>query len=127
MTRADVPDFEPISENSYGIITIRLIPRSANTTAKLSTTNTQVLLIQQKTLFSSHPPFWSFPQRHVEPGDKSHIHTAIREVKEETGLFVKEEGILFKNAEVLSERYRNMQKGWVKEVRYWVGFVEGQG
>jgi 8-oxo-dGTP pyrophosphatase MutT (NUDIX family) len=84
------------------------------------------MLIQQRPLMRSHPPFWSFPKGHPERGDSSKIHTAIREVEEETGIVVKEEGILFKDAEGLTERYRNPVRGWVKEVRYWVGLVEGQ-
>lgn len=40
---------------------------------------------------------------------------------------MREDGVLFKDAEGLSERYRNPVRGWVKEVRYWVGVVEGQG
>ena len=74
----------------------------------------------------SHPPFWSFPKGHPERGDNSAIRTAIREVEEETGLVVKEDGILFKDADGLSERYRNPVRGWVKEVRYWVGVVNGE-
>lgn len=129
LPRAEVSDCEPVSERSYGIIPIRMIP--ANTSPedrprKLSTANTQVLLIQQKPLIPSHSPFWSFPKGHPEHQDSSEISTAIREVKEETGLVVKEEDILFMDAEGLAERYRNPVKGWVKEVRYWIGLVERQ-
>lgn len=127
--RAEVPDSEPVSERSYGIIPIRIVEIALSpevTPRTLSTANTQVLLIQQRPLSRSHPPFWSFPKGHPERGDTSRIHTAIREVEEETGVVVKEDGILFKDAEALIERYRNPVRGWVKEVRYWVGIVEGQ-
>jgi len=129
LPRAEVPDSEPVSERSYGIIPIRIIQTALSpkpTLRKISTANTQVLLIQQRPVMRSHPPFWSFPKGHPEHGDSSEIHTAIREVEEETGIVVKEEGILFKDAEGLTERYRNPVRGWVKEVRYWVGLVEGQ-
>jgi len=129
LPRAEVPDSEPVSERSYGIIPIRIIQTALSpkpTLRKISTANTQVLLIQQRPVMRSHPPFWSFPKGHPEHGDSSEIHTAIREVEEETGIAVKEEGILFKDAEGLTERYRNPVRGWVKEVRYWVGLVEGQ-
>ncbi len=125
-----MPDSEPVSERSYGIIPIRIIQRAVNADSvprKISTANTQVLLIQQKPVIRSHSPFWSFPKGHPERGDNSEIHTAIREVGEETGVVVKEDGILFKDAEGLTERYRNPVRGWVKEVRYWVGIVEEQG
>jgi 8-oxo-dGTP pyrophosphatase MutT (NUDIX family) len=59
----------------------------------------------------AHPPFWSFPKGHPERGDTSEVHTAIREVGEETGIVVKEDGILFKDAEGLTERYRNPGAG----------------
>lgn len=129
LPRAEVPDSEPVSERSYGIIPIRVIPAALSpegTTRKMSTANTQVLLIQQRPVMRSHPPFWSFPKGHPERGDSSEIYTAVREVEEETGLVVKEDGILFKDAEGLTERYRNPVRGWVKEVRYWIGVVEGQ-
>jgi bis(5'-nucleosidyl)-tetraphosphatase len=129
LPRAEVPDSEPVSERSYGIIPIRIIQAALSpeaTPRKISTANTQVLLIQQRPVMRLHPPFWSFPKGHPECGDPSEIHTAIREVEEETGLVVKEDGILFKDAEGLTERYRNPVRGWVKEVRYWAGIVEGQ-
>lgn len=129
LPRTQVPDSEPISERSYGIIPIRIAstaPSHGNFPGKLSTANTQVLLIKQKTVLKSHPPFWSFPKGHPEHGDISEIHTAVREAEEEMGLVVKEEGILFKDADGLTERYRNPVRGWVKEVRYWIGMVEGQ-
>jgi 8-oxo-dGTP pyrophosphatase MutT (NUDIX family) len=129
LPRAVVPDSEPVSERSYGIIPIRVIQAAVDPEGKplkLSTANTEVLLIQQRPLSRSHPPFWSFPKGHAERGDASNLHTAIREVEEETGIVVKEDGILFKGAEGLSERYRNPVRGWVKEVRYWMGLVEGQ-
>ena len=47
-------------------------------------------------------------------------------MEEETGIVVKEDGILFKDAGGLTERYRNPVRSWVKEVRYWIGLVEGQ-
>jgi len=129
LPRAEVPDSEPVSERSYGIIPIRIIsadPSPEGLPRKVSTANTQILLIKQKPVMRSHPPFWSFPKGHPEHGDSSEIYTAIREVGEETGVVVKEEGILFKDAEGLTERYRNPVRGWVKEVRYWIGLVEGQ-
>lgn len=120
-----VPDDEPTSERSYGIIPIRRTPPHSNgSPPQLSTSNTQVLLISQKPLLNAHPPFWSFPKGHPEPHDTSPIDTAIRELREETGLHVSETSILFPGAEGLKERYRNVLKGWVKEVRYWVALVE---
>jgi bis(5'-nucleosidyl)-tetraphosphatase len=129
LPRTEVPDSEPVSERSYGIIPIRIIQTALSpeaTSRQISTANTQVLLVQQRPVMQSHPPFWSFPKGHPERGDTSEVHTAIREVGEETGIVVKEDGILFKDAEGLTERYRNPVRGWVKEVRYWIGVVEGQ-
>jgi 8-oxo-dGTP pyrophosphatase MutT (NUDIX family) len=129
---AEILDSEPSTEHCYGIVPIRLInPPSANapdgqlSSAALSTRTTQVLLIHQKSLTAAKPLIWCFPKGHPESGDASPLHTALREVAEETGLPVKEEGILFRDAEGLAERYRSSRKGLVKEVRYWVGLIEG--
>ena len=51
LPRAEVPDSEPVSERSYGIIPIRVIstgPSPGPMSRKISTANTQVLLIQQR-------------------------------------------------------------------------------
>lgn len=122
-----VLDNEPVSDRAYGIIPIRIIPNTSHSTelgATISTANTQVLLIKQKSGDRSLAPYWTFPKGHAQSNDLSHIHTAIREVYEETGLIIQESGILFKDAEGLTDRYRSLSRGWVKEVRYWIGLAE---
>lgn len=126
----EVLDNEPVSDRAYGLIPIRLIPSTSHSTElarTTSTANTQVLLIKQKSAKPSQPPYWCFPKGHAESYDVSNIHTAIREVHEETGIAISERGILFKNAEGLTDKYRSLSKGSVKEVRYWVGLAESQG
>jgi 8-oxo-dGTP pyrophosphatase MutT (NUDIX family) len=130
---AEILHSEPSSEHSYGIIPIQLInPPTGDVSddqalPALSTGTTQVLLINQRSSSSPTGLRWTFPKGHPELGDKSTLRTALREMAEETGLVVNEEGILLKDAAGLIERYRNKKKGWVKEVRYWIGLVEGQG
>jgi hypothetical protein len=110
----EVQDNEPVSDRAYGIIPIRLIPSTSYSTefaGTISTANTQVLLIKQKSGDRSQLSYWTFPKGHAESNDLSNIHTAIREVKEETGLTIPESGILFKDAEGLIYRYRSLSRG----------------
>jgi len=138
-------DFPPITDRSYGMIAMRYLPSLALSTPPPFPTpaNTEILLIQQK---SPHvPPFWCFPKGHPEADDKSTLHTAIRELKEETSLKVKIEDVLkFVSAgqtgEIegqdakewdgsFSEKYINPVKKNGKEVRFWpalVGKEEGE-
>jgi bis(5'-nucleosidyl)-tetraphosphatase len=130
-------------EHSFGIIPIRLtLPNSLQT--KPTASNTQVLLIHQRSRIPEYPVFWTFPKGHTEPEDASPLATAIRELKEETGLILKEENVLFIDSNGLDlrkgisdpqsltagsfvERYTNPIKNWTKEVRYWVGVVDNLG
>jgi 8-oxo-dGTP pyrophosphatase MutT (NUDIX family) len=125
----EVRDNEPVEDRSYGIIPIRPIPSTSPSTelaSTISTANTQVLLIKQKSGNPLQSTYWAFPKGHVESYDLSNIHTAIRETHEEAGLIIPESGILFKDAEGLTERYRSRTKGCVKEVRYWIGLAGGE-
>ncbi|TVY48939.1 Bis(5'-nucleosyl)-tetraphosphatase [asymmetrical] [Lachnellula occidentalis] len=115
-----------IGDRSYGIIPLRL-----TSTARPSTTNTQILLIHQKTIVPSNPYFWTFPKGHAEEGDASLQHTAIREMFEETGSRVGvEDFLVFRNREgeevEFREVYTNPIRKVGKEVRYWVGVVKGE-
>lgn len=72
----------------------------------------EILLLKHK--FGGH---WSFPKGHVEDGE-SEIETALREVKEETGLTIKlEEG--FRQSVEYYPR-PNIKK----QVVYFLGFAE---
>jgi 8-oxo-dGTP pyrophosphatase MutT (NUDIX family) len=120
-----IDDGRPAKEHSYGIIPFRYItPIAPGATRPIPTSsNTQILLIKQRTPLSELPSFWTFPKGHGEEGDASNIATAIRELYEETGLVITEDNILFEEKEGLLERYTNPVKGWIKEVRYWIGLV----
>ncbi len=76
----------PIVDRSYGIIPLRLIPGLPETTTPLRKDTVELLLIHQKTLDKRNPSFWCFPKGHAERRDKSLVHTALRELEEETGL-----------------------------------------
>lgn len=134
-------DFPPITDRSYGIIAIRYQPGLLlSTPLPLPTTaNTEILLIKQKTIWESVPPFWCFPKGHPEDGDASLLDTAIRELEEETSLKVNLDNVLkFDSAgqtgEIecqaakewdgsFSERYINPVRKNGKEVRYWLALV----
>ncbi|KAG4032802.1 hypothetical protein MFRU_006g02660 [Monilinia fructicola] len=127
----------PITDRSYGMITMRYLPSLQLSTPPPPPTpaNTEVLLIQQKTVWKSVPPFWCFPKGHAESGDASTLHTAIRELEEETSLKAKLEDVLRfdtagKTGEIegqdakewdgsFSERYINPVRKNGKEVRFW--------
>lgn len=126
----EVLDNEPVEDRSYGIIPIQLIPSTSPSTelsSTISTANTQVLLIKQKSGNPSQSTYWAFPKGHAESYDLSNIHAAIRETHEEAGLIIPESGILYKDAEGLTERYKSRSKGCVKEVRYWIGLAGWHG
>ncbi|KAE8453347.1 hypothetical protein EG329_011415 [Mollisiaceae sp. DMI_Dod_QoI] len=126
----------PITDRSYGIIPIRLLPSISTSSAKLKpdTTNTELLLINQKTLPRTGFPaetFWCFPKGHPEDLDESVQHTAIRELFEETGLRIDISDLIplySKNGEKikLRERYMNPIRRQGKEVVYFVGLVRGE-
>ncbi|TVY53871.1 Bis(5'-nucleosyl)-tetraphosphatase [asymmetrical], partial [Lachnellula cervina] len=125
-TPTPTPTSPIIGDRSYGVIPLRFL-----TSAPPSTTNTQILLIHQKTIVPSSPYFWTFPKGHAEEGDASLQHTAVREVWEETGLRVGVEDLLvFRNGEgeevEFREVYTNPIRKVGKEVRYWVGVVKGE-
>ena len=124
-------DNEAVQDRSYGLIPIRVIPSASSTmelASTISTANTQVLLIKTRpSQHSQKAPYWSFPKGHSESWDLSNLHTAIREVQEETGLLIPETRILFKDADGLKERYRRGCNGYVKEVQYWIGHAEWLG
>ncbi|KAI9736573.1 MAG: hypothetical protein M1818_006084 [Claussenomyces sp. TS43310] len=139
------------SEHSFGIIPIRYthdLQRGVAGDPGPRTANTEVLLILQKTAPQLRlPPFWTFPKGHAEPADAEPLQTAMRELKEETGLLLPPEHVFRPRRAAhglrygsgggeaegnggngsLVERYRNPLKGWIKEVRYWVGLIERGG
>ncbi|ESZ92438.1 hypothetical protein SBOR_7197 [Sclerotinia borealis F-4128] len=137
----------PITDRSYGIIALRYLPNLPLSIPPPppTTANTELLLIRQKTIWESVPPFWCFPKGHAETGDASTVHTAIRELEEETSLKVKLEDILrfdsightgeIEGQEAkewdgsFSERYINPVRKNGKEARFWpalVGKEEGE-
>lgn len=134
-------EFPPITDRSYGMIAMRYLPNLPLSTPPPppTTANTELLLIHQKTIWESVPPFWCFPKGHAETGDASTLHTAIRELEEETSLKVNLEDILRFNpvgqtGEIegqdakewdgsFSEKYINPVRKNGKEVRYWVALV----
>ena len=65
--------------------------------------NTKILLVK-----NSNGRYWSFPKGHIEDGENEH-QTAIREIKEETGLdVVIEKGFReIKSNTVLSVKFAN--------------------
>jgi 8-oxo-dGTP pyrophosphatase MutT (NUDIX family) len=127
----EVLDNEAVQDRAYGLIPIRVIPSTSpvrEPVSTISTANTQVLLIKGRPgPHSRKLPYWGFPKGHAESYDLSNLHTAIREVKEETGLVIPETRILFKDAKGLIERHRRTSNGCVKEVQYWVGQAEWFG
>ncbi|KAF8858040.1 hypothetical protein BDZ45DRAFT_802888 [Acephala macrosclerotiorum] len=127
-------NFPPITDRSYGIIPLRLLP-SLPATTKPSTTNTHLLLISQKTLPPpGHPPgkptrtFWCFPKGHPEATDVSIQHTACRELFEETGLSISPSEIIHLyskdgNEIQFKERYKNPIRRKGKEVTYFPALI----
>lgn len=93
-------------EFSYGIIPL-----------KYSDGQWQVFLVRHQ---AGH---WSFPKGHPEP-DEASQQTAERELKEETGLFVKK----YLTPEIYVEDYSFIRNGWIieKRVSYYIAFVDGQ-
>lgn len=123
---------QPIGDRSYGIIPIRTKPGILPHNPSLTRSNTQVLLVHQKTARPNLACFWGFPKGHAEDGDASLEHTAIRELEEETGLAVRLSDILRPSASPdptveasgsFKETYVNPVRKVGKEVRYWVALV----
>jgi bis(5'-nucleosidyl)-tetraphosphatase len=114
------------SEHSYGIVPIRLLPSFPPGTP-LTTATTQVFMIHQRSR-RAIGFYWGFPKGHPEPHDATPMDTALRELKEETGLEIRGGKDVLIGTDVQNcwfvERYRNPVEGWVKEVRYWIGLVE---
>jgi bis(5'-nucleosidyl)-tetraphosphatase len=114
-----------IIDRSYGIIPIRLL----NPALPLSITNTQILLIRQKTSIPSQISFWAVPKGHAETGDASPMHSALRELLEETNLKVSENDVLWRGAKgetddwVLKEVFYEPLKSGMKEVTFWAALV----
>ncbi|KAL3421765.1 hypothetical protein PVAG01_05921 [Phlyctema vagabunda] len=122
-----------IGDRSYGVIALRYTPHAVpgsqrSHPAYPTRANSQVLLIQQKTMLGppKHPPFWCFPKGHAEDSDASLHATAIRELFEETGLVITEEDFLLgdDDAQSFREVYVNPMRNVGKEVRYWVVLVK---
>ncbi|MCJ1413533.1 hypothetical protein MMC19_007639 [Ptychographa xylographoides] len=112
-----------IAERSYGIIPVRFHSQCqvhSQSPIVLSASNTQVLLIHQKTYNSGLQ--WSIPKGHAEPSDTTPLETAKRELHEETGLEVI--GLLLQDRE-WKEQYVNPEKGHLKQVLYWIATVRG--
>ncbi|KUJ12442.1 uncharacterized protein LY89DRAFT_722062 [Mollisia scopiformis] len=129
------PANPPITDRSYGIIPLRLIPStspssSSPTSPTPTTTNTHLLLIRQRTLASSDT-FWCFPKGHPEPLDADHQATAIRELFEETGLKITHGDLIplcsneTGTETVLRERYITPGRKEGKEVLYYPALVQG--
>uniref|UniRef100_A0A7S2JLL6 Nudix hydrolase domain-containing protein n=1 Tax=Cyanoptyche gloeocystis TaxID=77922 RepID=A0A7S2JLL6_9EUKA len=79
----------PRKETSYGIICLS----QATSDSSLRSVNPSdyfILLIRQKS--GDH---WTFPKGHPKPSDGSTKATALRELKEETGLELRQECLLF--------------------------------
>lgn len=113
-----------ITERCYGLILLRHAPNEAVTTM-----NTSILLIHQK-----RPPpllpYWGFPKGHPETGDASPWATALRELREETGLDPDtvqrvDLGPVAQGGRPLRlwSQYPS-RMGGVKQVTYFVGTVE---
>lgn len=133
MSKPATNQLPPITDRSYGIIAVRRNPSlSRSTMITLTTSTTQILLILQKTISRPYPTFWSFPKGHAELYDASTLHSAIREIFEETCLTIIPSDIITfmdKTGEEVQfrERYINpaSRKGR-KEVRFWVAEVRGK-
>jgi len=133
-----------ITDRSYGIIALRYLPiicLSPDVTSpsplpiplKPTTSNTQILLIHQKTLRPSSEWTWCLPKGHAEPDDTSVVHTAIRELQEETSIIIGKEHVLnFGTSEEanedtrFTETYVHPARRPGKEVKYWVALVPRQ-
>ncbi len=101
---------EPITEHSFGIIPLRLNPDA--------TSSPLVLLIRQKTRRSGLQ--WCLPKGHPE-ANETPLQSAIRELKEETGLAI----VKCLSGEPIREQYHNPERGTFKENCFWMAFVEG--
>src|SRR4051794_30609596 len=99
-TASPIPE---IRDRSYGILALRYLPSlipSPSTSTPVpnlpppTSKTTQLLLIFQRTIILSDPPFWTIPKGHAEPYDTDLQATAIRELREETGLVATSSSIL---------------------------------
>ena len=78
--------------------------------------------------------YWNFPKGHAEEDDPSPLHTAIRELEEETGLKVEISDILEwgngdgESGEDTPFKVYNVNpiKKVGKETKFWVGVVRGE-
>ncbi|RDW75268.1 hypothetical protein BP6252_06410 [Coleophoma cylindrospora] len=119
----------PLGDRSYGVVAIRYNP-SISMTTKLTwptRTTSQVLLIHQKTSTGppAYPPFWCFPKGHAEASDASLEETAIRELREETGLQLSLDDLILRE-ENFHETYVTPSRTAGKVVRYFVAVVKGE-
>jgi bis(5'-nucleosidyl)-tetraphosphatase len=95
-----------IKDISYGIVPLRRLKKDF----------WEILLVRHG---AGH---WSFPKGHADPGEQPK-ETAIRELKEETGLDI----VSFLDIPQLEEKYRFRAKGRLidKTVTYFTAEVEG--
>jgi bis(5'-nucleosidyl)-tetraphosphatase len=132
MSQSPIKQLPSTTDRSYGIIAIRLDPSlSLASSTALTTRTTQVLLILQRTISPLFLSFWCFPKGHAEFCDASTLHSAIREIHEETSLTVTTSDIITftdKAGEVVQfrERYINPIRRQGKEVRFWVAEIKGE-
>jgi len=89
---------------------------------RISTGNTKVLLIQQKTFdgYGRSTSHWSLPKGHPEMTDKSPIATAVRELTEETGL---ESSFVWEIPSYSMIYWTPFKRCW-KKVTFWLGLVD---
>lgn len=111
-----------INERSYGIIPLRL-KEGEETSATPTTTNTEVLLIFQKTLRPNMECYWTFAKGHAEPDDATIHDCAMRELREETGLVVTTKDFVPCGQEIFENIYTNPRTQLPKAVRYWPALV----
>jgi 8-oxo-dGTP pyrophosphatase MutT (NUDIX family) len=95
-------------ESSYGIIPLQ----------KTEKGSVQVLLI-----FHKGGKHWSFPKGRKDPGETD-LETALRELKEETGLDV--EKLLSDTPYMESYTFYKFQEKVLKTVSYYPAFVKGE-
>ncbi len=94
-------------ESSYGVIPLQ----------KTEKGNVQVLLI-----FHKGGKHWSFPKGRKDPGETD-LETAVRELKEETGLEIDQ--YLSKVPYMESYTFYKFQEKVLKTVSYYPAFVKG--